>query len=35
MPKQPSKKSQLTRKPKCRVCYIPMLEQGHLDGGWD
>lgn len=35
MPKPPSKKSQLTRKPKCRKCYTPMVEQGHLDGGWD
>ncbi len=35
MPKQPTKKSQTGRKPLCRKCHIPMVEQGHLEGSWN
>lgn len=35
MPKQPTKKSQTGRKPKCRRCYVDMVEQGHIEGGWN
>lgn len=30
-----SKKSIASRKVKCRKCYIDMIEQGNIEGGWD
>jgi hypothetical protein len=33
--KRPAKKVIGGRDPKCNRCYIPMVNQGNLDGGWE